>query len=173
MAYNAQILLGRIIKVHGYEGAVAVKLEKAFLEETPEHESVFLEIEGKPVPFFISSLENPGGGVLWIKFMDYESIEKAREFTGCRIFLTSQGPDSHYETDIMALEGYEVRSGDNSIIGKISGVLENPGQILLSVITGEGKEILVPFHEDLILKADHKRKIISIDLPEGLMELND
>ncbi len=28
MAYNANILLGRITKVHGYEGAVTVKLEK-------------------------------------------------------------------------------------------------------------------------------------------------
>ncbi len=31
-------------------------------------ESVFLEIEGKPVPFFISESEYPGGDILRLKF---------------------------------------------------------------------------------------------------------
>ena len=54
MAYKNDILLGRITKVSGYEGAVTVKLEKIFTENIPQMESVFLEIEGRPVPFFIS-----------------------------------------------------------------------------------------------------------------------
>ena len=55
MAYNANILLGRILKIQGYDGTITVKLEKDFIDNIPEMESVFLEIEGKPVPFFISS----------------------------------------------------------------------------------------------------------------------
>ncbi len=62
MAYNANILLGRISKVHGFEGAVTVKLEKNLIENIPDMESVFLEIEGKPVPFFIEESDYPGGG---------------------------------------------------------------------------------------------------------------
>ena len=54
MAYNSDILLGRITKVSGYEGAVTVRLEKIFFENIPQMESVFLEIEGRQVPFFIS-----------------------------------------------------------------------------------------------------------------------
>src|SRR5664280_1681218 len=54
MAYKSKILLGKIIKLSGYEGAVAVKLEKIFTENIPQMESIFLEIEGKLVPFFIS-----------------------------------------------------------------------------------------------------------------------
>ena len=76
MAYRSNILLGRITKLSGYEGAVAVKLEKIFTENIPEMESVFLEIEGRPVPFFISGIEYTGADILKLSFEGYNSIEK-------------------------------------------------------------------------------------------------
>jgi len=79
MAYYTGILLGRITKVSGYEGAVTVKLEKVFLENIPHLESVFLEIEGRPVPFFISWSEYSGADILKLKFDDYGSLEKISE----------------------------------------------------------------------------------------------
>jgi ribosomal 30S subunit maturation factor RimM len=62
MTYKSDILLGQIIKASGYEGAVTVKLEKDFFDNIPNIESVFLEIEGRPVPFFISETEYSGAG---------------------------------------------------------------------------------------------------------------
>ena len=76
MAYKSNILLGRITKVSGYEGAVTVKLEKIFTENIPQMESVFLEIEGRPVPFFISDSEYSGADILKLRFEGYDSIEK-------------------------------------------------------------------------------------------------
>jgi len=40
--------------------------------------SVFLEINGKPVPFFISLSEYSGGDILKLKFEGYESYEKVK-----------------------------------------------------------------------------------------------
>ena len=82
MAYKYNILLGRIIKTSGYEGAVAVKLEKKFTENIPLMESVFLEIEGRPVPFFINGYEYSGTDILKLLFDGYKSIEKINEFVG-------------------------------------------------------------------------------------------
>ena len=76
MAYKSNILLGRITKVSGYEGAVAVKLEKIFTENIPQMESVFLEIEGRPVPFFISDIEYSGADILKLSFEGYDSLKK-------------------------------------------------------------------------------------------------
>jgi ribosomal protein L35AE/L33A len=50
MKYENRILLGRISRIHGYEGSVVIKLEQGFIENIPEMESVFIEIEGRPVP---------------------------------------------------------------------------------------------------------------------------
>ena len=89
MTYRFQILLGRISRANGYNGSVSVRLENSFIDNIPEMESVFLEIDGKPVPFFIFSEEYPGGDILKFKFKGYDTYEKVNEFTGCRIYLTT------------------------------------------------------------------------------------
>ncbi len=172
MAYKAIILLGQVTKAHGFEGAVTVKLEKTFIENIPEMESVFLIIEGKPVPFLISSSEYPGGDILWLTFDGYKSIHKIREFTQTSIFLTSEVSTDKQKEDLALFKDYKVHSEDNREIGIISGLIENPGQILLIIITREGKKILIPFHRNLIIKTDRRKKIIKMDLPEGLIDLN-
>ena len=92
MAYKNDILLGRITKVSGYEGAVTVKLERLFSGKLPHMESVFLEIEGRPVPFFISDSDYSGADILKLKFDGYNSSDKVIEFVGCRVFLTTPAP---------------------------------------------------------------------------------
>jgi 16S rRNA processing protein RimM len=172
MAYNTDILLGTITKVHGYEGAVTVRLEKTFTENIPDLESVFLEIEGKPVPFFISESDYPGGNILRLKFEGYESVGKIAEFTGCRIFLTADKDNSDSSESIRDLTGYNVHLKDNSFLGVVLNLIENPGQLLLNINTETGKQILIPLHDDLIVKIDKNKGIITMDLPEGLIDLN-
>lgn len=172
MAYKPQILLGTITKAHGFEGAVTVRLEKGFIENVPEMESVFIEFEGKPVPFFITYAEYPGGDVITLKFDGIDSVQKAKEFSRCRVFLTSGEPEYNAGEDIKDLIGFKIFSSENKKIGIIKDLTENPGQILLNVDTGDDREILIPFHENLIVKVDKRKKIIRMDLPEGLTELN-
>jgi 16S rRNA processing protein RimM len=172
MAYNADILLGTIIKVHGYEGTVTVKLEKAFTENIPEMKSVFLEIEGKPVPFFISESDYPGGNILRLKFDGYESIEKVAGFTGCKVFLTCGNNVISVSENIDELTGYMVYLPDNSLVGIVTEIINNSGQKLLIISSEKEKEILIPLHEDLVVKTDKNKHIIVMDLPDGLTDMN-
>jgi 16S rRNA processing protein RimM len=172
MAYKAQILLGKIIKLYGYEGAVTVNLEKSFIENIPVLESVFLEIEEKPVPFFISETDYPGADILRLKFKGYESIEKVKDFIGSRVFLTSGSKGKSSENVPSELYGFKILLADNSLAGTVKNITENPGQWLMGIETVTGREILIPLHEHFIIKVDKKKKIIKMDLPEGLMDLN-
>jgi 16S rRNA processing protein RimM len=173
MAYKNNILLGRIIKVSGYEGAVTVKLEKTFTENIPQMESVFLEIEGRPVPFFISGLDYSGADILKLWFEGYDTVEKISEFTGCRIFLTNEIPEeSNKKPDNQLLIGYQVHTKEDQLLGPISDIISNHGQWLLNVISLDKKNILIPFHEDFIISIDRNKKIVVMDIPEGLLEIN-
>jgi 16S rRNA processing protein RimM len=172
MAYNSNILLGRITKVNGYEGAVSVRLEKIFSENIPEMESVFLEIEGRQVPFFISGSEYSGAGILKLKFEGYNSIEKISEFAGCGVFLTTCMPDDNKAEDIQSFTGYTVLIHGDELLGSIKEVIPNTGQLLLNIISTGNKYVLIPFHEHFIVSIDKKKKIIVMDIPEGLTEIN-
>ncbi|MFZ0281683.1 MAG: ribosome maturation factor RimM [Bacteroidales bacterium] len=173
MTYKNQILLGRITRIHGYDGTVAIRLEKAFTNNIPEMESVFIESDGRPVPFFISEWEYQGGDILKLRLEGYNTIEKVSEFNGCLVFLTSSsGIDTSVQKD-ESISGFKVLLKDESIIGTINDIIQNPGQNLLRIVTPENKEILIPFHEDFIIKVDEKMKTITMDLPDGLTGLND
>jgi 16S rRNA processing protein RimM len=172
MAYKSNILLGRITKLSGYEGAVAVKLEKIFTENIPQMESVFLEIDGRPVPFFISEMEYTGADILKLSFEGYNSIEKVSEFAGCRVFLTGSANAINQNSDTQNLIGYLVFDHGNREIGSISEIIANNGQWLLNVISPDRKNILIPFHEHFILRIDKRKKIIVMDIPEGLLDIN-
>jgi 16S rRNA processing protein RimM len=172
MAYKNDILLGRITKVSGYEGAVTVKLERLFSGKIPHMESVFLEIEGRPVPFFISQSDYSGADILKLKFEGYNSSDKVIEFVGCRVFLTTQTAAGNKEDEIKSLVGFSVLTTDNVILGSVGEVIQNPGQWLLSVTSESKKAILIPLHENLIVRIDNKKKLLIMDLPEGLAEIN-
>ncbi|TAL65903.1 MAG: 16S rRNA processing protein RimM [Bacteroidetes bacterium] len=172
MAYVNNILLGLITKVSGYEGAVTVRLEKIFYENIPRMESVFLEIEGKQVPFFISDSEYSGASLLKIKFEGYNSIKQVSEFIGCKVFLTTSVPAEKEKGDIQIFNGYQVFNYDNKLLGEFKEIITNPGQLLLSITSTNNKEILVPFHEHFILSIDKRRKRIVMNIPEGLTEIN-
>jgi len=172
MTYRYQILLGRISRANGYNGSVSVRLENSFFNNIPEMESVFLEIDGKPVPFFISSEEYSGGDILKFKFKGYDTFEKVSEFTGCRIYLTTISEDNKTSGNTESMTGFKVISGNKSIIGTVMEIVQNPGHDLLKILSPEGKEILIPFHEDFILNTSDKKKTIMVDLPEGLTEIN-
>ena len=172
MAYTSDILLGRITKISGYEGAVTVKLEKTFTEDIPHLESVFLEIDGRPVPFFISGSEYSGADILKLSFEGYESVEKVSEFIGCRIFLTSGRSERPQIDEIRNLTGYVVLDQDDSLIGTITDIIQNPGQWLLSIVSTTKREILIPFHDDFIVSIDDNKKIIVMEIPDGLTDIN-
>jgi 16S rRNA processing protein RimM len=135
-------------------------------------ESVFLEIEGRPVPFFISDMAYSGADILRLKFDGYNSSGKVAEFVGCRLFLTSPETFNNKIEEINNLIGYNVVTAENIAIGTIKEVIQNPGQWLLSVISDSKKTILIPLHEDFILKIDNKKKLLIMEIPEGLTEIN-
>jgi 16S rRNA processing protein RimM len=172
VAYKNDILLGRITKVSGYEGAVTVKLERIFSGRIPHMESVFLEIEGRPVPFFISDSDYSGADILKLEFDGYDSSDKVIEFVGCRVYLTTTETADNKAEEIKSLSGYTVITTDNIILGTIDEIIPNPGQWLLNVISESKKEILIPLHENFIIRIDNKKKILIMDIPEGLTEIN-
>ncbi|HOU01233.1 MAG TPA: ribosome maturation factor RimM [Bacteroidales bacterium] len=172
MAYKADILLGHIIKLHGHKGEVIIKLGNDFRNKLPVLEWVFLEIEGKPVPFLISGSEYSGSDTLLLRFEGYDSSEKVKEFLNCKVFLTQKTTGITKSRDPENILGFKIHTIDNKLIGKVTGITENPGQLLLNVDTGSGNTVLIPLHENLISRIDRRRKIITMDLPEGLTELN-
>jgi 16S rRNA processing protein RimM len=172
MAFTKRILLGRIIKIHPYKGTVTVELSKGILSDISVLESVFLEIEGKQVPFFINQFEDNGSGFLKLNFEGYESSGKMEGFNGCRIFIDSEALNVTDYPGLADLSGFSVYSQDDEFIGKATRIINSPGQLLLQIYADQDREILIPLHEDLIVKIDEKHKTLKLVIADGLVDVN-
>ncbi len=120
----------------------------------------------------ICDLEYNGADILKLKFEGYNTSEKVVEFSGCRVFMTTPVSGSKEDQQTGELTGYSVLTAGKMKIGTIEKVIQNPGQWLLSVVTDTGKTVLIPLHENLVIKIDNEKKLLFMDLPEGLTEIN-
>lgn len=108
-----------------------------------------------------------------VKFEDIDTAERARELTGCEVFFPREKADSD-EANISWAEiiGYTVvNSADGKAVGTISAVDDTTINVLLSVADSNGDEHLIPISEDLMAGMDKKERTITLNIPDGLLEL--
>jgi len=138
-----------------------------------ELEQVFLMIEGIPVPFFISSIEWHSDKSVIIGFDEISDEMTAASYVGTEVQYVPPVSEISREADpdLEDLIGYQVKDAQHGVIGKISEILYYGENVLFSIESPDGKEILVPVHEDIIEMIDEKSSIVQINAPEGLMDL--
>jgi 16S rRNA processing protein RimM len=165
------IQIGFIKKAHGYKGQVKLQITLPAAEEL-ETEHVFLEIEGKPVPFFIEDISGPEDQ--WIvMFEGVGDEEKARQIVGSKVYVASDlFPDLDRKAEVSVFIGMKVHDSNLGELGTITAIIEKTGQDLLEM-EFNNKIILIPFAEELITKVDVTKKILFVNLPDGLMDLAD
>ncbi len=163
--------IGRTGKAFGTEGALKFKVEEQFLDDFFDAAVIFIEQMGKPVPFFIEGLHNDAP--LIIKLEEVDSRETALELAGKDVFLRREDvADESLEQpfDFTALEGFRIIDRTVGEIGLIEEVLELPQQ-MMAVVEYQGREVLIPLTDQLILSVEAENREIEMALPEGLLEL--
>jgi len=73
------------------------------------------------------------------------------------------------KTSAISLLGFTLYNGKDNL-GPIEEVIEQPHQLLLR-ITLDGKEALIPLHEDTLDKIDRKKQEVHVTLPDGLLDI--
>ncbi|MBN1598574.1 MAG: 16S rRNA processing protein RimM [Bacteroidales bacterium] len=166
------LLLGTITKTHGVKGQVVLKLNNLCFDDIKEMETVFIIIDGLPVPFFVSEYIKKNHDSLIIKFDDINMEEDARELSECNVYIKSTLISSktiNPETS-EKLIGYKVIDNKLGLLGTLNDILDiqlNP----LFRIVNINKEILLPIQPEFILSIDDDQKIILVETPSGFEDL--
>ena len=168
------IRIGIVQKTFGTEGAYIVKLSQSSVSEFLKLESVFLDVEGNLVPFFILHAEQKGKDKVLVQFKELWSEKRALEFLGAELYA---GQDDIIDLDddenqsYYAYLGFELIDSDSKcLLGKVKEIIEYPNNSLFLISTS-GEDKLLPIADDLMQSVDLKKKCILYSLPEGLLEL--
>jgi 16S rRNA processing protein RimM len=169
------VLVGRVARVHGLRGQIVVNPETDFPDARFRIGSVVYRVaaDGGPEPLKIAAVRFHRGRPI-VGFEGVESIDQAEALTGAELrvpvaSLERLPAGAFYHHD---LAGCRVQTQSGEVVGEVDRVEGGSGVSQLVITTGRGDEVLVPLATDICVTIDVGRKLIVIEPPEGLLELN-
>lgn len=166
--------IGNITRVNRKTGELSIAPESKSLQIEDDLQTIFIEIDGGLVPFFVSETGAVNSEMIRVLLEDYASPDLAQRFVGCRVFLPAGGAESLPLSDQLEMEdiiGFSVVDDALGEIGIIHDVFESPQQILLQILN-QGKEMLIPLVEEFLVDLDEEKRTILFRLPDGLLDIN-
>ena len=160
--------IGRLGKAHGIRGEVSFLFDDDVFDRV-DADYLILDIDGILVPFFLEEYRFKSDANALVKFDGIDTLERAKELTGCDVYFPRELSDEDDEHISWAeIIGYKlVDSETGTVAGTIASVDDSTINTLFELEDGR----LIPASEELIQKIDTKKHQIEIKLPEGILEL--
>lgn len=178
MIENSEIApIGKFQKTHALKGEL-----NAILDIDPDFFSdgnaAIVDMDGINVPFYVESVRGKGSFSYLVKLDGVDSGDEAKKFVNKIIYGLKSAISSYADDDdseliyLEDLKGYDVKETDGMTIGVVDDVDDSTENALFIVATPSGEKVYIPAADDLIEELDHDKKIIVMDLPEGMINLN-
>lgn len=161
--------IGVINKPHGVKGEVSF----TFTDDIFDHvdcDYLILLMDGILVPFFMEEYRFRSDNVALVKFEDIDTAEQARKFTNVEVYFPKKFMNEQEDvTSWNFFIGFRVEDVHHGYLGEITDVDDTTINVLFS-IEKDGEELLLPAHEEFIIDLDRKKKVMKVDVPDGLIE---
>ena len=165
--------IGFFRKTHGIHGELVLEFEEHFEFSVEEAQRFFVELEGLLVPFFIKKeglrFRTENTAILNLDFVATEKYAKRLVGKSVYLYLSEiiDEPEESFESQFINYLIVDKKIGN---IGIVNHVDDFAGNIVLTV-RYKGEELLIPYNENLLLETNENQKTITLNLPEGLIEV--
>lgn len=159
---------GKFLKPHGTKGEIGLQGDNFTLGE--DCDFVACDIDGILVPFFFEYCRTKNNDAMILKIERMESAEEVRYLTNRDVYIPREWVEESDNLSWSYFGGFKAVDRKLGTIGVITDVDDSTINTLF-VIDNEGEEILVPAREEFIADIDHKERVITFDLPEGLVSI--
>ncbi|NDV59003.1 ribosome maturation factor RimM [Bacteroides sp. 519] len=166
--------IGMFNKPHGIHGELSFTFTDDIFDRVDNDYLVCL-LDGIFVPFFIEEYRFRSDTTALIKLEGIETAEKARMFTNIDVYFPVKFVDEQTADEDLTwnfFKGFHVTDIQAGNLGKLTDVDESTQNVLF-VVDYQGKELLIPAQEEFIVEIDKMHRTLTVDLPEGLLSLDD
>lgn len=163
--------IGKLVAVHGLKGELLLKHELGKKTSLKGLQAIFTEDKKNSfLPWFIETTKIKTADEVYLKLEGVNTREAAIPLTQKEIWI----PETAFKrmaakTAPASLLGYMIIH-DGQPLGEILELIEQPHQLLCRLEI-KGKEVLIPLHEDSLKKISHPKKQVTVELPDGLLEI--
>jgi 16S rRNA processing protein RimM len=160
------LLFGTITRAHGITGEVAVSLTSPNLRLSKKPRKVWLESNSNYLHQWGVEYLKIGEKETLLKLRNITTREEASYLKGIKVYIDTK---SLMESDIKKTIGFVIKdSSSGRELGKVIKVDDSTVQCKL-IIDSEYGEIMIPVVEEIVGKIDWKKKVIFINLIDGLI----
>jgi 16S rRNA processing protein RimM len=172
--WDAMILVGRIARPHGIRGQVVVNPETDFVEERFAPGATFWARTGSGAEQLTVTSSRVQNGRPVVGFEGFATVADVERLAGLELrvpeeTLKALEPGTYYHHQ---LAGCAVRTAAGEDVGRVVRVDGGSAGSLLAVAGARG-EVLIPLAAEICVGIDVERRLITIEPPEGLLELNE
>lgn len=166
--YNS---IGKLAATFGVKGELVLVHHLGQKTALKGVQAIFIEMKrDELLPYFVEEARVKNETELFIKLEGINSKEEARNYIQKQVWLPEDIvlQFSNKTAPISFLGFHIIDNGTD--IGEILEVIEQPHQMLFRIDLN-GKEALIPSHQDTLLKIDKKKKEVHVQLPDGLLDI--
>ena len=170
------IAIGHYNKPHGVAGELSATVDVE-IDVLGALSCLVSEMNGIYVPFFVNSLRPKTSETVLLTIDGIDSEQEAARLVNHDIYALKR--EFRQESDDADADGYpldyfigfELQDSDGTRVGEIVQVDEQTENAIFIVDDGES-ELLLPASDDLIVEFDLDKKVMVMDLPQGILDLN-
>ncbi len=160
--------VAQVLKSNGTDGELLLSFFDVAPEDMDLQEPVFIAFDGLPVPFYFESFTPKGTNRALVRLTGVRSLKDADELAGQAVYA-----DYFEEEAEEDLVGWKVCNADGQAVGTVVEYEDIPGNPCLWVESPDGEQVLIPFHENLIVSIDQKTGTLTLNIPDGILNLNN
>ncbi len=173
MSNDDLLLVGRVARTHGNKGQVIVNPETDFPDRRFRvGQTLLVGPEAAAVPRRIVEVRFHQGRPI-VGLEGIETMNDAEELAGAELWISSEDIEplpgnTFYRHELV---GCEVRDKEDRLVGRVAAV-EGPLERSHLIVKSRGGEVMIPMVAGMVT-VDVAGKRIVVDLPEGLVDLNE
>lgn len=163
--------IGIINKPHGVHGELLFTFDDDIFDQVDADYIVCL-MDGILVPFFFESYRFRSDSTALIKLEGIDTEQQARRMTNVEVYFPKEHAEKLEDNELTwnYFVGFLIKDINKGEIGKVTDVDDSTINTLF-VVDHKGTEVLIPAQEDFMVDLNRKKKVITMHLPEGLLEL--
>jgi len=163
--------IGTLTKTRGLKGELQLYVDFEGLENI-KFNSVFVDVAGKLVPFFVAAVKYPLANTAYLVLEDIDHIEKASLLAKKDVYLPNKlkPKKKKEEFTLKDLKGYIAIDEQKGELGEIIEVEDYPQQVIATV-NYQSREVMFPLNAEIIKGIDAESGEVYIDLPDGLLDV--
>lgn len=167
--------IGLFNKPHGIHGELQFTFTDDIFDRVDDCDYLVCLLDGIYVPFFIEEYRFRSDSTALVKLEGVDTAERARMFTNVEVYFPVKHAEEAEEGELTwnFFIGFQMKDVNHGNLGEVVDVDTATINTLFVVEREDGEELLVPAQEEFIVEINQQQRVITVELPDGLLHLEE